>query len=109
MAAVTVIQQADTGLASGLVNTTQRIGSGVGIVLLSALFTARVGQLPAHPAQARLMPGFQAAFLDAAFFALLGAVLTLLVIRGKQGEAQASQQAEPEAPAGSHQIRWGQH
>ncbi len=109
MAAVTAVEQADTGLASGLVNTTQRIGSGIGIVLLSVLFAARVGPLSAHPAPASLVPGFQAAFLGAAFFALLGAVLTLLIIRGKQGETHAIQQAQQEVPAGGHQMRWGHH
>src|SRR5216683_3023967 len=105
MAAVTAVEQADTGLASGLVNTTQRIGSGVGIALLSALFAARVGQLPAHPAPSSLVPGFQAAFLGAAFFALLGAVLTLLIIRGKQSETSAHLETQQEASSGGHQVR----
>ena len=45
IAAVTAVEQADTGLASGLVNTMQRIGSGIGIALLSALFAVRVALL----------------------------------------------------------------
>jgi hypothetical protein len=109
IAAVTAVEQADTGLASGLVNTTQRIGSGVGIALLSTLFAVRVGQLSAHPAPSSLVPGFQVAFLGAAFFALLGAVLTLLIIRGKRGETSASQQRQQEVSSGGHQMRWGHH
>ena len=109
MAAVTAVEQADTGLASGLVNTTQRIGSGIGIAVLSVLFAARVGQLPAQPTPSSLVPGFQVAFLGAAFFAVLGAVLTLLITRGKQGETSASQQARLEVPSGGHQARWGHH
>ncbi len=109
MAAVTAVEQDDTGLASGLVNTTQRIGSGVGIALLSALFAARVGQLSAHPTPSSLVPGFQAAFLGAAFFALLGAVLTLLIIRGKQDETSAHLETQQEASAGGHQVHWGHH
>jgi hypothetical protein len=58
IAAVSAVEQADTGLASGLVNTTQRIGSAVGIALLSVLFAARVGQLPARPSPSSLVPGF---------------------------------------------------
>jgi EmrB/QacA subfamily drug resistance transporter len=109
IAAVTAVEQADTGLASGLVNTTQRIGSGVGIALLSTLFAARVGQLSAHPAPSSLVPGFQVAFLGAAFFALLGAVLTLLIIRGKRGETSASLERQQEVSSGGHQMRWGHH
>jgi hypothetical protein len=109
MAAVTAVEQADTGLASGLVNTTQRIGSGVGIVLLSVLFVARVGSLPAHPTPSSLVPGFQVAFLGAAFFAALGAALTLLIIRGKRGEAKARLETQQEASSGVHQIRVGHH
>jgi EmrB/QacA subfamily drug resistance transporter len=104
IAAVTAVEQADTGLASGLVNTTQRIGSGVGIALLSVLFAARV---PAHPTPSSLVPGFQVAFLGAAFFAALGAVLTLLIIRGKRGETSASQQARQKVPSGQFKILAG--
>src|SRR5260370_13351167 len=106
IAAVTAVEQADTGLASGLVNTMQRIGSGVGIALLSALFAARVGQLPSHPAPSSLVPGFQVVFLGAAFFAVLGAALTLLIIRGKRGETSASQQAQQEVSSAGHNVRW---
>ncbi len=101
--------EVDLGLASGLVNTMQRIGSGVGIALLSALFAARVGQLSAHPAPSSLVPGFQVVFLGAAFFAVLGAALTLLIIQGKRGETSASQQTQQEVSSGGHQMRWGHH
>jgi hypothetical protein len=109
IAAVTAVEQADTGLASGLVNTTQRIGSGVGIALLSVLFAARVGQLPAHPTPSSLVPGFQVAFLGAAFFAALGVVLTLLIIRGKPGGSPAHPDGQQEASSDLHQIHAGHH
>jgi hypothetical protein len=109
LAAVTAVEQADTGLASGLVNTTQRIGSGVGIALLSTLFAARVDPLSAHPAPSSLVPGFQVAFLGAAFFAALGAVLTLLIIRGKPGGSPARPDGRQEASADLPQIHAGHH
>ncbi len=109
IAAVTAVEQADTGLASGLVNTMQRIGSGVGIVLLSVLFAAHVGQLPAHPTPSSLVPGFQAAFLGAAFFAALGAVLTLLIIRGKRDKSAAHLETQQDVSTGAHEMRVGHH
>ncbi len=109
IAAVTAVAKADTGLASGLVNTMQRIGSGVGIALLSVLFAARVGQLPAHPTSSSLVPGFQVAFLGAALFAALGAVLTLLIIRGKPGGSPARSDGRQEESSGMHQIHMGHH
>ena len=109
IAAVTAVEQADTGLAAGLVNTMQRIGSGIGIVLLSALFVARIGPLPAHLTPSTLVPGFQVAFLGAAFFAALGAVLTLLIIRGKRDTSAAHPDRQQDVSAGAHELRVGHH
>jgi hypothetical protein len=70
---------------------------------------ARVGQLPAHPTPSSLVPGFQVAFLGAAFFAAFGAVLTLLIIRGKQGEVPANLETLQEVSSSVDQIRVGHH
>jgi len=77
--------------------------------LLSVLFAARVGQLPAHPTPSSLVPGFQAAFLGAAFFAALGAVLTLLIIRGKRDKSAAHLETQQDVSTGAHEMRVGHH
>lgn len=86
IAALTAVEQADSGLASGLMNTAQRIGSGLGISALVAVFVARVGQGGVHTDAVALSAGFQLAFLGAAAFALLGAILALVVLRQPKPE-----------------------
>ena len=81
IAAVTAVKPDETGLASGLMNTAQRVGSGIGIAILTAVFVARIGSSAAPTSSAALAAGFQAGFLGAAIFAVLGAVLTLVIIR----------------------------
>ncbi len=84
IAALTAVAPADTGLASGLMNAAQRVGSGIGISALVAVLVARVGSDVAfgtHAGAAALSAGFQLAFLGAAVFALLGSVLALAIIR----------------------------
>lgn len=81
ISAVTAVKESETGLASGLMNTTQRVGSGIGIAVLTSVFVARIGS-PAGPVSAAtLASGFQAGFLGAALFAIVGAVLALLILR----------------------------
>jgi MFS family permease len=94
IAALTAVKQADSGLASGLMNTAQRVGSGIGIAMLVAVLVARVGAFGAQTDAATLSAGFQLAFLGAAAFALLGSMLALAIIRqpaptSKQGTADA--------------------
>ena len=91
VAALTAVAQADTGLASGLINTAQRVVSGIGISALIAVFVARAGASTAGASAATLSAGFGLAFLGAAAFALLGAALALLIIRQPRAAADEEQ------------------
>lgn len=106
IAAVTAVTETETGLASGLMNTAQRVGSGIGIAVLTAVFVARIGPISASTSLATLATGFRAGFLGAALFALLGAVLTILIIRqSKQVHSGAEGDGEL-APAGARKLRF---
>ena len=106
IAAVTAVTKEETGLASGLMNTAQRVGSGIGIAVLTSVFIARVGSATAFTSLATLAAGFQAGFLGAALFAVLGAVLTLLIIRQTK-QAQSSAENDKElAPAGARKLHF---
>nr|BFE80581.1 hypothetical protein GCM10020093_031820 [Planobispora longispora] len=94
MSAMSGARPEDSGLASGIVNTTYQVGSALGLAAMTALATSqgadRLGDLP------RLTGGFQAAFVGAGIVAAAGAVLTLLLMRGSK-PATAETDAQREA------------
>ena len=65
IAALAGVQQAEAGLASGLINTSQQIGGAVGIALLSTIAISRTENEPSRagrPLPVALTSGFQLAF-----------------------------------------------
>ncbi|MGO4754970.1 MFS transporter, partial [Streptomyces sp. 2MCAF27] len=83
---------ADSGLASGLVNTTQQIGGALGVAILAALAASRAhtlvgqGKSPAEAATG----GYHVSFLVAAALEVVGALLAAAVLRApKTAEAPA--------------------
>ncbi len=87
VAATAGVADSEQGLASGLLNTAQQIGSAVGLAILVAVATARTQAIVAStgnsPAalQTATTGGFQAALAVGAGFAALGVIVALLVIR----------------------------
>jgi EmrB/QacA subfamily drug resistance transporter len=90
-AAVSGISRRDAGLASALVNTSQQVGGAVGLALLSTFATQRTTSvLISHPRLGlnhALVAGFHLAFAIGAGFAVLAAIVTLLVIPRDVGKA----------------------
>ena len=70
----------ETGLASGLINTTYQVGSAVGLAVMVALAASVAPHAGGETAD--LLPGFQAAFFGAAVAAFLGAAATLVFVSG---------------------------
>lgn len=108
VAAVTAVDEAETGLASGLMNTTQRVGSGIGIAVLTAVFVARIGPLTGHTHtnSATLTAAFQVSFLGAALFAVVGAVVTLLLIRQTKPAHGTAERGNDVAPAAARKLHF---
>ncbi|MEU5645444.1 MFS transporter [Streptomyces milbemycinicus] len=74
---------ADSGLASGLVNTTQQIGGALGVAILAALAASRADTLVGQgksPAEAAT-GGYHVAFLVAAALEVAGMLLAAAVLR----------------------------
>lgn len=88
IAAMAGAPQEQAGLASGIVNTTYNVGSALGLAALTALATTHgAGELGNLPA---LTDGFSAAFLGAAAIAAVGAVITLVAMKGEKATNAAA-------------------
>jgi EmrB/QacA subfamily drug resistance transporter len=106
IAAVAGIEDHEQGLASGLINTSQQIGGALGLAVLATVANTRTDDVMAaaggNPSAlpGALVEGFQSAFLGAALIALLGLVLTLVLIRSSDSRAHVELSAREEATAG---------
>ncbi|MGE5701283.1 MAG: MFS transporter, partial [Clostridia bacterium] len=77
----------ETGLASGIVNTSYQIGSALGLAAMVAVSSAWTkGQLSlGAPHIVSLNSGFQAAFIWAGVIAIVGALIALIGLRQSKG------------------------
>lgn len=97
--AVSGVTPQESGLASGLINTTQQIGGALGLAVLSSVANSRIseqlaGRRPDEAAVASATTeGFRLAFAVGAGFALLGVLITLLAVPGTDRSASDDVQA----------------
>lgn len=105
--AVAGVAERESGLASGLINTSQQIGGALGLAILATiansvsdgpLAAAQAAGDPAAAAQA-LTDGFSDAFLVGAAFAAVGLLLSILLIRSSDSRAMIEDPEPASAPA----------
>jgi EmrB/QacA subfamily drug resistance transporter len=100
--ALTGVRQADAGIASGLINTTQQIGGAIGVAAATTIattFTSRY--VDVHPGTTAfsggaLTHGFEIAFYALAGIAAVGAVLAALLIEPQAPASEAVPVEQPE-------------
>lgn len=93
IAALSGVSADDSGLASGLINTSQQIGGALGLAVLATIASTRTLDLveaaEGNPAAlpGALTDGFNLALLGGAGFAVIGILAALFMIRGSDSRA----------------------
>jgi Na+/melibiose symporter-like transporter len=102
IAAVAGTKQQESGLASGLINTSQQIGGAVGIALLSTIAVSTTDDALASgtAAPSALTDGFQAAFWAAAAIMFAGVLVSVFMVRGRDLQEQEAHVGEPALETG---------
>jgi hypothetical protein len=88
----------ESGLASGLVNTSFMMGGALGLAILASLAAARTDSLLASGAgsAAALTGGYHIAFGCGAVFAALSSLLGAALVRTRQSETALAGEAAPQ-------------
>jgi predicted MFS family arabinose efflux permease len=82
IAATNGVAGGDSGLASGLLNTTQQVGGSLGLAILSSVSTTRVTSSlhGGSPLSMALTHGFKGAFIVAAVLCAVGVAVALVLL-----------------------------
>jgi len=92
MAAMNDVAPSESGLASGIVNTSFMMGGALGLAILASMAGARSDALLAAGGEqlAALNAGYHLAFLGGALFALLAVAAALAFLRPREPAAQSA-------------------
>jgi EmrB/QacA subfamily drug resistance transporter len=83
LAAMSDVPEDESGLASGMVNTSFMMGGALGLAILASIAAAETSRLLAHGIVAKdaLVSGYDAAFLVGGVFALAAALMVVFLLR----------------------------
>lgn len=90
LAATSGVSHKESGLVSGLLNTTQQIGGAIGLAILTTISTAKTNEAMiaagGNPAalNASLVEGFHSAFFLAAFLAITASLIAFVGLTSKK-------------------------
>jgi len=96
LAAMSDVGPEESGLASGLVNTSFMMGGALGLAILASIAASRTSTLKAagEGSEAALTGGYHAAFLGGAIFAVTAVALAVGVLRARMPSAAAAHAPE---------------
>jgi MFS family permease len=96
IAALAGTKPEESGLASGLINTSQQIGGAVGIAILSTVAVSRTDDALAsgNALPHALTDGYTAAFWVGAAIAFAGVLVSIFLVRGRDLRPQETPVAE---------------
>jgi len=86
-AATSGVKPEESGLASGLINTSQQMGGALGLAILSGVAGSVTAAATNMSKLQALVTGFDRAFLTAVFFVLFAIFLAITVIKQKQPQS----------------------
>ena len=97
IAAVAGVEPHEAGLASGMINTSQQVGGALGLAILAAVANSRTDSVveAGSSLPVALTEGFQTALMVGSGFAVLGAVLALLLVDGREVEENVDGELVP--------------
>mgnify|MGYP000206370176 CR=1 FL=1 len=96
--AIGVARPEETGVASGLVNTSYQIGSAIGLAAVTVLSSAVVG---GGTGAVALTGGYSAAFIGAAVIAVVGGLIAAVTLRAAKPSGDAEATSEEQVPVGA--------
>jgi hypothetical protein len=87
------VGEEQAGLAAGLLNTGQQLGTALGLAILSALATARTTDLlgAGHDLAQAATAGYQRGLLGGALLVVAGGALTLVAAPNRRPSTQAAE------------------
>lgn len=99
VAATTGVKEDDSGLASGLISTSQQMGGALGLAILSSVAASVTSaRLAAGTEQMQaVVNGYSAAFATGVGFIVLATIIGLLIIRKTNGAVSAAAGAQAHA------------
>ena len=99
------VEQADAGIASGLINTSQQVGGSIGVALATTIATTYTARyVAAHTgvtasSAAALVHGFSAAFYVLGAIAAVAAILAAIMLEPKSTHEPVRELATAETAA----------